>query len=344
MRQHKNWIKNLFSLTILFLFIIGLFNFNIDSLQFYRKTNLTPVFSDNERFQMPGFAKNYKYESIIMGTSMSQNTLTSDVDKLFNTKSINLSMSGATPKEQYKLIKIALKSNNVKHVFWNIDSFEYRSGKKNNKYEFPEYLYDKNPFNDLFYLLSIDTLKDSLSMVMQTNKNKQDWARLYYWGHKYKFDKSLVKIPTGESKKIFYEVHNVNNYQYNMLKKNIDEYIIKIINEYPNTNFYLYFPPYSMKYHKILWDIEPSIVLNWQKTKQYIFNQSKDYNNLKVFDFQDDYEVIYNLDNYKDLTHYSPKINKNIINQIQKNSDNFNKSNIDLRFNKFIKNISSYEL
>ena len=56
---------------------------------------------------------------------------------------------------------------------------------------------------------------------------------------------------------------------------------------------------------------------NFLKFKSYIFTATQKYQNIKIYDFQVADEIIYNLDNYKDITHYHQDINLWMLNKIK---------------------------
>ena len=54
------------------------------------------------------------------------------------------------------------------------------------------------------------------------------------------------------------------------------------------------------------------------KFKKYIFNQVGHFKNVKIYDFQFDTDIITELNNYKDISHYHQDINLHILKNISK--------------------------
>ena len=102
---------------------------------------------------------------------MNQNFKTSLMDELFGTNAIKIPFSGAGFKEVKEHLEVALNSgNDVKYVLWGIDY----NGLKRESYwqgydEYPDYLYDKNPFNDVSYIFNKTILFEGLLNTLLWN-------------------------------------------------------------------------------------------------------------------------------------------------------------------------------
>ena len=115
----------------------------------------------SQRYQNDGILKHFDYDSIITGTSMTENFKTTEFDELFDTKSIKVSYSGAKFKELNDAIKVAYSSGkNVKYVIRSLDLYNIaidKNSARNDLGEYPVYLYNDNLFDDAKYILSKDT-------------------------------------------------------------------------------------------------------------------------------------------------------------------------------------------
>lgn len=112
MTNNKKFIKIFFSLSLLFLSIVALFNFIIDPYQQYRKPTLYKTFyGGNQRALNTGLAKNHNYNSVVIGSSMTENFLISKVSEIINNP-IKLSISGGSAHEIFNTLNTVFKSNN----------------------------------------------------------------------------------------------------------------------------------------------------------------------------------------------------------------------------------------
>ena len=146
MTTYKKFIKVFFASLVL-IPLLGLFNYIIDPYQQYRVDTFYKVPFYKERFQNAGFSKNYDYKSLVLGTSMTENFLLSNIEKELNYKdSLKLCIAGGTAREQSISLHTALANNpNIEDVLWGIDTFAFLGTPEKLKFgkgSFPFYLYD----------------------------------------------------------------------------------------------------------------------------------------------------------------------------------------------------------
>ena len=100
----------------------------------------------------------------------------------------------------------------------------------------------------------------------------------------------------------------------------MDENVLAVIQAHPDVQFILYYPPYSILQHRYFYDKDPTFFDNELYVKQYLFNQVGKQPNVKMYDFQQEQSVTFQLNNYKDLAHHSRRINEWIVDQIAKDN------------------------
>jgi hypothetical protein len=333
--MRKKWVRATLTCMILFSMLVILFNLTVDPLQYYRSNNDKSVYWSEQRWQLPGLAKNYKYNTVILGTSMTENFIPSEVNNIFpSAKTLKLSIAGSSTYEQSKLAQISFSNKEVDNVIWGID---YTSLSKDDSASenFPTFLYDNNKVNDLKYLLNITTTKYSITSIMYNispklvsitspiislnDEPQKDIDHLNYWGDLFSFNKKTVI--DDYNKKIEGDRKNkdelIRDFNYSRLKDNFEKNILPIVKNNPDTDFYFYYPPYSILMNKRFYELNPTIVDNIIKSREYIYSKLSMYQNAKVFDFTSDKEITFNLNNYKDTMHHSPEINKYILKSLR---------------------------
>ena len=173
---------------------VGGVNYVVDPLQQYRVETFYPIAydGDKERYKNAGFAKNFTYDSVVLGTSMTENFIIDEVEEKLNFKKvIKLCVSGGSAKEQSITLGTSINSNkNLKNVLWGLDTFVFVGNPdrlRQGMGTFPFYLYDTNKLNDYQYLLSIDTLKDSGKAIVKPYFKKNEiiynYNIMYQWQH-----------------------------------------------------------------------------------------------------------------------------------------------------------------
>ena len=93
---------------------------------------------------------------------MTENFKISEVNALFGVNAIKVPYSGGTYKEINDSLVIAFQNNpNLKTVIRWLDYsklLEEKDAMRNDLGKYPTYLYDSDPFNDVFYLFNKDVL------------------------------------------------------------------------------------------------------------------------------------------------------------------------------------------
>ena len=146
-----------------------------------------PYLVDNQLSQNPGMARHMEYDSVILGSSMTVNFNTNWFQEEMGLQTIKLNYSGAYPKDQSNIMEIIFESDNaVKAVFLGIDVMTYTGGVEETKYPIPEYLYDDNYFNDIYYLLNKDVVLNYI-FRQAADPDKTDLATVYqsWWTDEY---------------------------------------------------------------------------------------------------------------------------------------------------------------
>lgn len=321
MKSYKKWGTSVLYATLGMLVLFVGLNFYVDPLQFYHKTYLTPDFSDQQRYQNPGLAKNYEYDTIMVGSSMTENFWPSYANEKLGIHLLKLSMSGSTAKEQNMITNLAILTGKTKTVMWGIDYFSLRGEPDRVRHEFgafPYYLYDRNPFNDLNYLINLDTSKQALrSLVVSAgfmNPKNPDLNRLNTWETPGLFGKQNVlkewdKLKQGGSFK-------PSEYELGHVQRNMDENVLSVIKAHPEVQFVLFYPPYSILQHRYFYDKDPAFFENELYVKQYLFEQVGMLPNVKIYEFQHEQQITFDLKHYKDLAHHSRQINDWMIDQM----------------------------
>ena len=121
-----------------------------------------------------GKLKHFDYDTLTIGTSMAMNFRKENVDAILNVNSLNVYYLGEGYKVINEGLKTALETHpDLKLVVRTVDPEWFVSDPNwKGRESYPEYLYDKNPFNDVYYLYNKDVWKDNLiPSVIQSFQN-----------------------------------------------------------------------------------------------------------------------------------------------------------------------------
>lgn len=296
------------------LLLIATVMYLVDPLVQYKHKKIFKTFYSNERLLNPGLAMNEKYDSILLGSSMTRNFEVNDINKNLKMDIIKLPMMSGTPYDHKVIFDIANKNKNLRNVIYGLDLHVFNNNKNKPYIKLEEYLYKKNKFDDYQYLLNGEIIINVLPKVLISNlfkikKDKLDKNIAYSWGkNDYSFSKKEV-LKHYPSKILLKKIN------YDLMIENYNENLKKIITKNSKIKFYIFFPPYSILNFK-LWE-EEGILDDILKFKSFVSKDLTNYKNVYLFDFQIEMNIIDNLNNYMDLIHYSPEINKWMISKIK---------------------------
>lgn len=314
--NYKQWVKWFLGLTITFLLMGGVFNIIVDPyFHFHMPIKGLQYSYLNERYLNDGIIRHFDYDAIITGTSMTENFKTSEFDKLFGVNSIKIPFSGATFKEINNALDRAFRVNpEIKTIVRSVDASAINMDKDSMREdaEYPDFLYDDNILNDIKYIFNLQVSVRSLAIIIYNLRGMKtttfdeyaNWSDQFAYG-KLALDEGYVRPEISLEKK------ELTDEEVSKITDNIEENLIVLAKSNPQTEFYFFFPPYSIYW----WD---SLKREGCLDKQIdIFEKVSEllviYENIHLFTFFDESEMICNLDNYKDYTHYGEWINSQIM-------------------------------
>ena len=315
----KAW--SLLSLSLLLFSFIGIIGsvVIIDPFEVYHKAffHIPPIENTTQIYSNAGIAKSYDYDSVIIGSSMTENFMPSQLDKELGGSFIKLPINAGSPFNHKQMMDMAFATHNIQRIFYGVDIELYTYFYKTPKCEMPEYLYDNNLFNDTAYWFNKNVLFTYIPRCLKTLGQHAPTQRdtMYNWGDMYSYGKEAALHGTNVSGNKIPQ-HDEGNpvvlSQQTML--NVEHNVLSFVRKYPDTEFIFFFPPYSL--------------VNWYKfyqqgnmeyhltQKAAFVNALLPYENVRVYDFQARMDWVLNLDNYIDASHYGPWINDAMVKHV----------------------------
>lgn len=316
---------------LLFVLVLGVIVpmgvvYAVDPMQFFRKAFYLPVFSTNERYQIPGLARNYDYDTVIAGTSMAQNFYLDYADKKLHARVLKIAIAGSSAHEQFLALSVALRTGKVKRVIWGIDEWVFRGSPERVRDDlgvFPYYLYGTNALGYFWYLYNGSIFWQAISILTDRTRfaNFRAWDVPNDWNT---FDKYY---PFGRTIAIrdYFNPKNVeglddpvvlSTYDLEVMKRSFEENTATLIRRYPEVVFDIYFPPYSIlngKFYQVHFPFLFDRLIDFQNL---VGEELVKLPNVRLFDFSDVSSVTHDLDLYKDMGHFKASINEYIIDLI----------------------------
>lgn len=325
--NYKNWIIGFVSLTVAILAGLAALTIFIDPyFHFHGPINGVSYVFSNQRYMNDGIEKHFDYDSVIIGSSMSENFKPSEADKLFGGNFIKLPFPGASYKEINNNLETIFDSKeNVKTVIRALDYNRLLDPADEMKYdEYPTYLYDNNIFNDIKYIFNTTTLLADYYVIRNTLSGNESDSMDSYGVQKdeygYNYAKGAYFRPKTREESI-----PLSGEDYINIDENIYQNIIELADAHPETDFYLFFTPYSILY----WDsLKQDGTMDRQlEAEKYIIEKLLPYDNIHLFSFFSRIDIICNLDNYKDPGHYSPEVCSQLLEWMAEGRHEFTEDN-----------------
>lgn len=312
----KKWFRNfIILLLVLFALAGGLVAF-VDPFFHYRKPRDYFYYTLYEqRSQNDGITKHFDYDSIITGTSMAENFRPSIFDEEMGTNSIKVTYAGATYKEINDNLKVAYNTGHeIRYVFRPLDYSLLVRDKDELRLdlgEYPDYLTNKNPFDDVEYYLNKEVIVRYTMPVILRWMRGEPGGYTSFDEYSYNGDKNVYSIDQVRDSIVNVRYSDTENEatdeELKMLEENVEQNVVSLARQHPETTYIYFFPPYSMAYWQITKD-------EGNLGKQIVFvknavEQMLECDNIHIYNFALAEEITGNLDNYMDVAHYSPAIN-----------------------------------
>ena len=290
----------------------------VDPFQQYRKPGwYEPRFyRPLQRHIDPGLAKHYDYDTVITGSSMMENYRNSEAGTILHGKVINLAMGAATAYELRQLLMTVLATGKARHVIFDVN-FNAFSGSPTAQVvtePLPLYLYDDRRWNDLHYLLQSQTLAKSteIALGLQRGRYSTNADAPWYWADECAFSKEAVLRGL--------DLANINRdfrqppRTLEGMMASFENNLLPLFRAHPEVRFSLVYPPYSA----LVWkDFQQrNQVAVSLAFKRAVFDAVRNLSNVALYDFQARLDWVTDLNNYKDIYHFSPRISREMLEAI----------------------------
>lgn len=331
------WIWLTFGSTAALLALLGGLVVYVDP--FFHFHGPLPRFSyplDSERYQNDGLSRHLEYDAIVTGTSMTENFRTSQVDRLFGVSSIKIPFGGANYKEVNQAVCRAVSYNpQVNYVLRSLDGdflLEQKDA-RNESAPDPEYLYDGNPFNDVNYIWNKEVIFGNVKRVLAHTRaggRTTTFDEYMHWAPEREWGREAV-LQTFSQPETRPEQAGFTEEDERMVRENLEQNVIAAARANPRIQFYLFVPPYSIAY----WDSELAAKGNLTRYLEALRLEAElltEYENIHLFAFDDQFDMICNLDNYMDVIHYSEEVGSQIIQWMAQGQHRLTQDNMDTYF------------
>lgn len=289
---------------------------------------------EDQRYINDGIVKNFDYDAMICGSSMTETFRTSVMDEEFKTTSVKVPFSGGSYKEVGELVTTACEYNpDLKIVVRALDGNRFFNDKDERDYEadhYPTYLYDKNLLNDVNYIFSKDALLTAVQDFLGKGAASKPISFDEYsnWNNSYQFGVSAVNanyarntvIPATSQDPLTEEDKAI-------ILGNITQNVTDIADANPDVEFYIYYTPYSIyyvDYFRLLGQFDRQF-----EAEKYITSLLLEHKNIHVYSFYMQHDYIEDANNYRDVAHHGQAMSDEIIRWLASGEGELTKDNYE---------------
>ena len=338
MTYRKKFTITLSTLLIpIFLIIVGMVI--IDPYFCYHKPIAgIPYTLEEDAYINAGILKNFDYDSVIIGSSLAALMEPSIVDEKLGANTVKTTISGASTKNGAFLMEYALNNKEICNIIYSLDYNALLGDKSQLDRELPQYLYDKNPFNDLQYILNKDIWIDGVFTLFDKNRKTPlitNFDEAYGFDKYVQFSRASVisNMPEGffsdNMDASFTEYSCADDYidaistiepEFSVID-NISSNIVPIIENNTNVQFYIYMAPMPVLawYSRIAEKGEAGINQVCANL-YYVFNELSKYDNCHLGFFYSE-DITYDMYRFCDLIHWDRNVGRSIINSLVDGKD-----------------------
>ena len=306
----KRWCLLTASMLALSLALIAALVVIVDPFEIYHRAAFynPPYESETQMYSGAGVAKSYTYDSIIVGSSMTENCRPSVYDDALGGRFVKLSMNAGQSLDHAKMMDIAFRTHDVKHVVYGMDFFSFSLYYNNQKAQTPDYLYDANPFNDVKYLLNKSVLFSSIPKALKnigTPDENKTRDSMYMWHPPEMPGEDGLRARVNLSAPIPAQQDTARGEEF--VRLGLEHNLLPFIRAHRDTVFTVFFPPYSLLYwaeQAASGNLDTCIAQKRLMAQTLLAEP-----NVQLFDFQAHLDWIENYDLYYDLIHYISVVN-----------------------------------
>lgn len=325
-----------------------------DPLQLFHK----PIFRETTffgdmRLAARGIIRYYDFDSVILGTSMLENTSAKEAGEKLGGKWVNLSLINSSYDERAVVLEYLFGYKKPQKIIYSLESFTIASIKYSSRFD---YLYDENPLDDFKVYLNDKFILCALAWRESKDCTGRDLEELLKWSNhedlKILFGGFEKWLKYGKKETIAM-LKNIKDTPFVVKKDNFDlekqrsyiqTYVLDFVAENPKTQFFFIVPTYSRLSYRIgSGDFDNKVFYNRALNLKWFVQELEKYPNAKIYGF-DTLDYADDIANYRDFTHYNVDMNSLHLDSIKQGKHILDSNNIDSYLKAMEDKIKNYDL
>lgn len=256
----------------------------------------------NERYEMAGLIRHQDYEDIVMGTSLVANYRASWFTEGTGRETLKVTFPDGRLSEFDIALDLAFRTRgSLNTVYFCLDPNILI--REDPSVELPEYLYNDNPADDLQFYINGESLALAVKSMLLGDGAKVPLDEAFLWDDTYEFSWYTALWSYDRPEKAD---RSLPADAYLAAAEANMDIVCSWVEEHPDTQFKIWFPPYSILY----WDKaqREGTMEAILAALEYASGRLLAYENVNVHSFLNDRETITDLAQYTDYIHCSSQI------------------------------------
>lgn len=199
----------------------------------------------NERYEMAGLIRRQDYEDLVMGTSLVANYRASWFTEETGRKTLKVTFPDGRLNEFDIALDLAFRTHSLNTVYFGLDPNVIV--REDQGVELPEYLYNDFPLDDLQFYFNGESLALAVESLLLGDEAKVPLDEAFVWDgtHEFSWRTAMDSYPrpSAVSEPLPADAYLA------AAEVNMDM-VCSWLEEHPDTQFKIWFPPYSILY----WD------------------------------------------------------------------------------------------
>lgn len=321
----RRFLIGFFAALALVVAAIASFNYAVDPFHYYHGlTAINHVFFPGfQRYQNVGLARSFKYDTVVVGSSVTENFLPSYIERSWGGRAMKLSISGSTSHEQYLILQQAVATGQLRRVIWGLDVSAFYGGAervRDDQGRFPYFMYRRPALFNIEYPLALSTLSLSLRVVRGWGETDLDDLDTWYKGARYG-EAAVVKGWSGTCGPA------AAKYQpgrfapppeaIREMREAVRRNLLAPVRDNPRIVFYLFLPPMA----RLIYLPAANGLLTYSlPLRDYVAQTLAGLPNVRLFDFQTMSPLNDDLARYKDPLHFDLATSEYLIDAMREGS------------------------
>ncbi|MBQ2991703.1 MAG: hypothetical protein IJD60_10525 [Clostridia bacterium] len=311
--KRRRWALGVLAACVLGLAACALAVFFIDPFELYRESSVLPLYN-HQSYSIPGIAKHYDYNAVVLGTSMVEMMHPSVIDECMGVRAVKLPMRGSyTAQMGWELDHIyrykEKRGETLDLAILAVDAYSL-VGMVDDSDELHVHMWNDNPLDDVHYLLNRDVVLVEIPRLLANAGKTLDGKRdsMYTWTDvTFSKESMLASMPGPQPDNGLLP----EDYRIERSRANIETHIEKYVREHPETRFVIYMPPYSLGYWYLT--LRNGLIAQQMRSRALVCEKLLAYPNVEIYDFSSRMDWISDFDNYCDYSHHSAQLSDAII-------------------------------